>query len=426
MKSCNESILKKINIPKEGRLLLAFSGGEDSLFLLYVLSILARERSHALYINHNLRPEDEIEKEIALNRTNVEKLGVGFSVLTIEPDAIKNDAETRNIGVEAAARNARYALLEKYRSDNGYDFILTAHHRDDQTETFIMRALEHSPFWKWGGIREREGHIIRPMLFLDKSEIMNEVKRLGLEYSTDSTNSDTSYKRNYIRANILPLINEEERKYISKICANVAQFERKELKVKVSLPLYVSFSRLDYLSLSIKDRMDALYGVFNTLGERERLSRRYLEELDGRIEKGEKRVESDKYILYVSGDDVKCYSKIEDDFSVPYRGEETVLPYPLFLSFEKVDSLSLEIPRDILSSSIIRKTRKGDTIELVDGKRKISSLLKEFKIPYAIVIEQNGGVIAFLSSFLGGRDRLTYALKGRKGVKFSICQGRRE
>ncbi len=426
MKSCNESILKKINIPKEGRLLLAFSGGEDSLFLLYVLSILARERSHALYINHNLRPEDEIEKEIALNRTNAEKLGVGFSVLTIEPDAIKNDAETRNIGVEAAARNARYALLEKYRSDNGYDFILTAHHRDDQTETFIMRALEHSPFWKWGGIREKEGHIIRPMLFLDKSEIMNEVKRLGLEYSTDSTNSDTSYKRNYIRANILPLINEEARKHISKICANVAQFERKELKVKVSLPLYVSFSRLDYLSLSIKDRMDALYDVFNTLGERERLSRRYLEELDGRIEKGEKRVESDKYILYVSGDDVKCYSKIEDDFSVPYRGGETVLPYPLFLSFEKVDSLSLEIPRDILSSSIIRKTRKGDTIELVDGKRKISSLLKEFKIPYAIVIEQNGGVIAFLSSFLGGRDRLTSVLKGRKGVRFSICQGRRE
>lgn len=90
------------------------------------------------------------------------------------------------------------------------------------------------------------------------------------------------------------------------------------------------------------------------------------------------------------------------------------------LSYQETGPLSLEISDDILSLSSFRLNRPGDSINLVDGKRKISSLLKEFKIPYAVVMVYNDEVVAFFSSFLGGRDRLSSSLKGQKGRKLTI------
>lgn len=145
MKLCKESILKKINIPQEGRLLVAFSGGEDSLFLLYVLSSLAPKRTAALYVNHNLRGEEELEREMELNRKNALELGVPFDIITIPPGEIRKASSERNIGLEAAARDARYRALRLYADEHGFDYILTAHHMDDQTETVLMRMMEHSP-----------------------------------------------------------------------------------------------------------------------------------------------------------------------------------------------------------------------------------------------------------------------------------------
>lgn len=419
MKLSQESIPSRINIPGEGKLVLAFSGGEDSLFLLIMLSVLAPSRTTALYINHNLRSEDEIEKEIALNRENAGKLGIPFHVITIPRGLIEKEAAERNIGIEAAARDIRYKSLIDFASGNGSGYILTAHHLDDQAETLIMRMMEHSPFWKWGGIRERDSLVVRPMLEIRKDEIRAVVRESGLRHSTDSTNEDTSFKRNYIRKNILPLITDEEKILISRIAHNVALLPQREISFSVSTPLFVSFSRKEYLISGMRERENTLFSLFSVLGEKERLSRRFLSEVDALIEKGEKRLECTSYILYAEKDFIKAYRKL-DDFEAGFNGEETVLPGGLAVSYSRVDFLSLEIPEDVLSSSILRKSRSGDTIFLIDGKRKISSLLKEMKIPYAIVLEKDGEISAFFSSFLGGRDRISGALRGREGRRVNI------
>lgn len=180
-----------IRIP-DGKLLLAFSGGSDSLFLLSILSLLAPERTEAVYVNHSLRPREELDREIALNKNNAGKLGIPLSVFTIPKGSINSLSTEKNCGIEAAARELRYKiLLEKARKD-GFDWILTAHHREDQAETVLMRILSGSPFTSYQGIARADGMLFRPLLSVAKKDIMAYLEKSGLEWSEDSTNSDTS------------------------------------------------------------------------------------------------------------------------------------------------------------------------------------------------------------------------------------------
>ena len=206
MSSYREQILSLLFLPSEGSLLVAFSGGSDSLAL---LSLLPRERTRALYVNHHIRTDEELEKEIALNRMNCERLGIPLRIVELERDAVERLSASEGIGTEGAARALRYeALLSE-----DADWILTAHHQDDEVETFLMRVLDGSPFWKYEGVRKVDGRIWRPMLNVPKSLIENYLEEAGLEYSYDSTNNDTTYRRNSIRHRLLPLITETERNF---------------------------------------------------------------------------------------------------------------------------------------------------------------------------------------------------------------------
>lgn len=426
MKLYSASILPRLKLPREGKLLAAFSGGEDSLFLLSALSSLAPRRSGALYVNHNIRGEEELEREIALNRKNASLLGIPLDVVEIPRGTIEKRAREEKTGTEAAARDERYRALHAYAEENGYDWILTAHHQDDQSETVLMRMMDSSPFWQWGGIRERDGIIVRPMLGVTKSEIREYILGSGLVFSLDSTNSDTSYRRNSIRTKLLPCITEEEKVLISKIAENVSGIVLPALSFTVLNSFYASFERNEFLSSLPPVREKALYSIFSAFGEKERISRRYLGEIEKAVEKGEGRVENERYIFYATPLTVKAYRKI-DDFSSPWSGENTSLPEGLGVDLGDGDTLTLRIDGDVLSGSVIRKNRKGDEIELVDGKRKISSLLKERKVPYALVLETDGVITAFFTSFLGGRDRLSSSLIGREGRPVSIrCMNYKE
>ena len=419
MKSFSASILSRFKLPREGKLLAAFSGGEDSLFLLSALSLLARERSGALYVNHNIRGEEEIEREITLNRKNAALLGIPLDVVEIPRGLINRRARCEKTGTEAAARDERYRVLHAYAEENGYDWILTAHHQDDQSETVLMRMMDSSPFWQWGGIREEDGIVVRPMLAVTKSEIIEYIRESGLVFSVDSTNSDTSYRRNSIRTKLLPFITDGEKALISRIAENVSRIVFPPFSFSVLNSFYASFERSGFLSSLPPVREKALYSIFSAFGEKERVSRRYLGEIEKAVEKGEGRVENERYIFYITPPEVKAYRKI-DDFSSPCQGEEASLPEGLVLESGGGDDLTLRIDGDVLSRSVIRKNRKGDEIELVDGKRKISSLLKEKKVPYALILETDGVITAFFTSFLGGRDRIASSLRGRDGRPISI------
>ena len=172
--------------------MVAFSGGEDSLVL---LALAPKDRTHALYVNHNIRSREELSKEIENNKKNARALGYELEVAEISEGEVERKAREEGIGTEAAARMLRYEIL----LSRDADYVLTAHHQDDLVESFLMKIEDKSPFYRLNSIRKANGRIYRPLLYTPKSLINRLALTLSLTPSIDSTNFDLGYRRNWIR-----------------------------------------------------------------------------------------------------------------------------------------------------------------------------------------------------------------------------------
>lgn len=407
------------SIPESGKLLVAFSGGSDSLALLFILSAVARDRTAAVYVNHRIRGEEEISAEIMLNRKNAEWLGIRFSVLSLDEGEVEALSASDKCGTEAAARKLRYEKLENYRRLNGFDYILTAHHREDQIESMIMRLLDSAPFYSLSGIKERDGVKIRPLLRTAKSDIMELLRSEGLVWSEDSTNSDTNYKRNFIRHNIIPLISEKERVLFSKISSDVAAInERFSHSINISFSYFAEIRRDDFIASDGMAIDNAIFRVNAYFNNSERVSRSFIESIKEKAREGRGRILSSSMNFYFMKDKIRIYPAVWD-FAVPYSGLSSFGPF--LLSEEKEDERTLLIDESIISASaVVRSSRIGDVIELKDGRRKISELEKEYRIPSSIVLEDENGIVAVFGRIFGGRDRISRRFIGRKGTPISI------
>lgn len=415
MSSYRERILSLLSLPSEGSLLVAFSGGSDSLAL---LSLLPRERTKALYVNHHIRTDEELEKEIALNRRNCERLGIPLKVVELDRKAVENLSVSEGIGTEGAARVLRYEALQKEDAD----WILTAHHQDDEVETFLMRVLDGSPFWKYEGVRKVDGRICRPMLNVPKSLIEKYLEEEKLEYSYDSTNSDTSYRRNFIRHNLLPLISESERNHISRIAENLADMraKRNEISFESVNDRYYRFSRSEYLSSNAAEREELLYAINRALPDHGRLKREELKAIDTCIDSGRKRY-SGTFELREKGDEVRVYP-LFPFMLYELDGKSFMTPhFNLQIDEGEVDSKTLILDYPSLETPVIlRSSLPQDSIELKDGRKNVRDLEKDQGIPYSIVLEDRKGIRAVFMRLYGGRDRLSSSLLGKDGNSIKL------
>src|SRR5256886_7853364 len=178
---------------------IGVSGGADSTALLSVLTSLTsayRLRLSALHVDHRLRPESWRDAE------HVQALGARLGVpVDVIPVAVSS-----NGSLEAAARQARYAALERHANQIGADRIALGHTADDQAETVLMRVLEGAGLRGLAGIPPTRGRIIRPLLDLRRAELTAHLDAVGLAWIEDPTNRDLRFLRNRIRHDLLPLL----------------------------------------------------------------------------------------------------------------------------------------------------------------------------------------------------------------------------
>lgn len=195
-------------------LLLAVSGGVDSMVLLELLMKMPPEKRPKIVVghfNHQLREVSE-QEEKGLREYCLMKNIPFFSErwFDIEKNGLTN--------MEENARNARYAFLFKIMKTQGCDSLITAHHGDDQVETIFMKMLRGSLLSNFVGIQavsKREGYqIIRPLLPFSKSDIELYAKQQHIMYWQDETNHSEKHLRNRIRKNILPKVKSENPNYI--------------------------------------------------------------------------------------------------------------------------------------------------------------------------------------------------------------------
>ena len=195
---CRHSLLKKGKT-----VLVALSGGADSVALLCILNDL-RYPLLALHCNFHLRAE-ESDRDEAFVRSLCAKLNIG---LRVHDFATKEYAEEKGISIEMAAREQRYAWFNEVMAETGAQCIATAHHQDDQAETLLLNLLRGTGIRGLAGMKPVNNHIVRPLLGVQRKEIVGYLNEIGQDFITDSTNSDTDFTRNRIRLQIMPLLHE--------------------------------------------------------------------------------------------------------------------------------------------------------------------------------------------------------------------------
>lgn len=183
------------------RLLVAFSGGPDSMALLAGLQELSLARGfevHAGHVDHGLDADSSRRAQSA--RRISRHLGVPFHLLSPEE---RPEAEE---SIEAAARGIRYRSLEELRRALAARYVVTAHHRDDQAETVLLRIAFGSGLSGLEGIRPVRGRRLRPLLAVSRREVLEALRERDLPFVEDPTNRDLSRPRNLLRHRVLPVL----------------------------------------------------------------------------------------------------------------------------------------------------------------------------------------------------------------------------
>lgn len=188
---------------RDEKLLLGVSGGVDSVVLTHLINKHGNPFAIA-HCNFHLRNEEsdgdaDFVSELA-NQYGVPYFSTDFDT--------RDYAESKGISIEMAARELRYNWFETVRREHGYDWILVAHHLDDVLETFLLNLSRGTGIRGLSGIKPKAGKVVRPLLFALRSDIELYASENQLESRFDSSNNDVLIKRNRIRHQIMPLMQE--------------------------------------------------------------------------------------------------------------------------------------------------------------------------------------------------------------------------
>lgn len=248
MKATEQKVLKFIkdnNLIADGdKILIALSGGPDSVFLLHFFLKYKKKykiKIGAVHINHQLRgsdsERDEMFCEAICNELNVP--------LFVKRANVKVIAKRTKSSLELAGRKIRYDFFEKILSSEKFDKIATAHNADDNAETVMLNLIKGAGIKGISGIPVKRGNIVRPVLCLSKSDILKYLDVNKYEYRFDESNLSDEYERNILRNNIIPLIKKNLNPAFDDAVLNSAlNFQRlnlfvekllSELKTKISV-----------------------------------------------------------------------------------------------------------------------------------------------------------------------------------------------
>jgi len=199
----SEHINSRFSFLKDKKLLIAVSGGVDSVVLTYLLYQLNFKISLA-HCNFRLRGKDSDQDEIFVKEL-AKQLEVPVFTTSFETEKV---AKQEKLSIQVAARKLRYKWFDKIIIENNLDFLLTAHHTDDNLETFLINTIRGTGLEGLTGIPEKNEYIIRPLLPFSREQIEKYAKDNALKWREDSSNIETKYLRNKIRHAIIPILKE--------------------------------------------------------------------------------------------------------------------------------------------------------------------------------------------------------------------------
>ena len=239
-------------------ILVAVSGGADSLALAYALSLEAPKlavRVEGVTVDHQLQSQSSVQAEkvvAALSKMGIEKTHV-----------IKVDVDITD-GLEASARRARYAALDACATQSGANFIFLGHTRDDQSESVLLGLARGSGARSLSAMATRNGKYVRPLLAITREETLGACAEAQLDPWDDPHNADKTFTRVRVRHNVIPNLEENLGPGISAALARTASLLRDDADALDQLaeqefaahdPLSLDISRLEKLPKAIRTRV---------------------------------------------------------------------------------------------------------------------------------------------------------------------------
>jgi tRNA(Ile)-lysidine synthase len=212
------------------RVLIALSGGSDSVALAYLLHDLAAAGlltiAGAAHFNHQLRSDADDDARFC--QTVADSLGWP---LVIDRENVAARARKDGASIELAARAARYAFLDRAAAELHADRIALGHTRDDQAETFLLRLVRGAGSRGLAGMHPRRGAMIRPLIDCRREELRAYLRDRDAGWHEDASNEDVTIPRNRVRAELLPLLGSRFNPAVVETLADAADIAREEWRV---------------------------------------------------------------------------------------------------------------------------------------------------------------------------------------------------
>ena len=371
------------------KFLLACSGGLDSVVLAHLCSHCELNFSLA-HCNFKLRGKESDEDEKFVQEL-AEKLGKSFFIKDFETLDYAND---KKVSVQMAARDLRYEWFNALMQQNNIKTLVTAHHADDNLETFMINLSRGTGIKGLTGIPSRTRNIARPLLPYTRKQILKFANSSKLAWREDQSNAETKYLRNKIRHDIVPLLKElhptfmtnftetqEFLKQISEIADNhISQLKKDIFKEDGEV------IRIKIESLQALEPLEAyLHALFSAYGFTEWEDLQHLlTAMSGKeVHSRTHRLVKDRDFLLLAN----IVDNVQKEFQITKEDTEIQLPIGLSISsvhiIEEVGHNVLYLDKETLKYPLtLRKWRKGDYFYPLGmkGRKKLSKYFKDEKI----------------------------------------------
>jgi tRNA(Ile)-lysidine synthase len=199
-------------------LVVALSGGADSVALADALATVAARRGFRLvaaHLDHGLRPDSG--EDVVFCADLARRLGISIHQGRAD---VRGRARSDKAGLEDAARRERHAFLRAVQKAEGAAAIVLAHTRDDQAETLLLRLLRGAGSTGLAAMRPRAGDVVRPLLGVSRADVLAHLAERGLTWREDATNADPAFLRNRVRHELIPYL---ESRFNPRIRAGLAR-----------------------------------------------------------------------------------------------------------------------------------------------------------------------------------------------------------
>lgn len=213
---------EKLYQPGE-RILLAVSGGVDSVVMAHLYKQAGIDCGIA-HCNFQLRGA-ESERDETFVTALANELGVPLYTIRFDTELYAGE---KRVSIQVAARELRYTWLEQTRQQQGYTFLATAHHMQDNVETVLMNLSKGTGIAGLHGILPRQQHLIRPLLFAQKEDLVALAAANGWGFVEDSSNITVKYTRNFFRHKVIPVIQETFPAVVPQMAASIDRFREAE------------------------------------------------------------------------------------------------------------------------------------------------------------------------------------------------------